>query len=76
MTAETPRCRFCEHKTAKHGVLGCEHQFPILTAYGADKGKVATFRGCPCQLTRTELHDGVDIKVLAEIKAARSEKPL
>lgn len=62
------RCRFCEHRTAAHGVLGCEHQLPVLLAYGRDKGKVSGFRGCPCQLTRTDLKDGVDIATLAALK--------
>lgn len=76
MTASKPtaRCGFCEHRASEHRVLGCEHQFPVLLAYGPNKGAVTGYRGCLCQLTRTELRDGVDITVLKTIKAEENAK--
>lgn len=64
MTDRPPRCGFCDHRTAAHGALGCEHVTPIRVAYGARKGRIAASRGCPCDLTRIELRDGVDAAAL------------
>lgn len=72
--ATPPRCAFCEHKASKHHDLGCEHQFPVLLAYGPDKGAVAGHRGCLCRLTRTELRDGVDLRALRRAETESEEK--
>lgn len=66
-TSRQPRCRFCDHRFSMHGALGCEHATPIRVAYGAHKGRIAATRGCPCDLTRIELRDGVDAQALTEI---------
>lgn len=59
------RCAFCDHRWSLHGSLGCEQQVPVRLAYGPDKGAIHASRGCPCDLTRIELRDGVDVETLA-----------